>query len=234
METAVEAVLGESLQYVIVDDADAGAASIQYLKDRGAGRSGFIPVSVVKPFAPTAGAAGDARLLDRVRVKPGFERVAEALLGHVSVADDLAQAMDIFGRNGSLRTVVTLAGDVVSHQGIMVGGSPDKLAGILAKKKEVKDLSRNWSGWKANWRPPGGGKRQWSRTCVRPKASCSNRSKRTARRDRPKPRPKRRCTRPRKTSSTPAATWRSSSSKKNSCRGKPAIWKTRWPKRTGP
>ncbi|MBW2320415.1 MAG: AAA family ATPase [Deltaproteobacteria bacterium] len=47
-ETAVEAVLGESLQYIIVKDQKAGLGSIDYLQTTGEGRGGFIPVSSVK------------------------------------------------------------------------------------------------------------------------------------------------------------------------------------------
>jgi chromosome segregation protein len=42
-ETAVEAVLGESLQYILIKDQDTGLNSIRYLQEKEAGRSGFIP-----------------------------------------------------------------------------------------------------------------------------------------------------------------------------------------------
>ena len=51
-ETAIEAVLGESLQYIIVKDQQAGLQAIDYLQHHNAGRSGFIPVSAIKPMAP--------------------------------------------------------------------------------------------------------------------------------------------------------------------------------------
>jgi chromosome segregation protein len=40
--TAVEAALGESLQYIIVQNQQAGLAAISYLQSQSAGRSGFI------------------------------------------------------------------------------------------------------------------------------------------------------------------------------------------------
>ena len=143
-ETAVDAVLGESLQYILVKDQQAGMDSIGYLQTHGAGRSGFIPVSSVRPIDLKYGKASPAsvRLLDHVKVKPGFEKIAETLLGHVTVAADITEALALFNRNGSLQTIVTRNGDVVSHHGIMIGGSPDKLSGILAKKKEIKNLKQ--------------------------------------------------------------------------------------------
>ena len=143
-ETAVEAVLGESLQYVLVNNQTTGLQAIDYLQSSNAGRSGFIPVSTVKHIAPEAQttSAPQQRLLDHVSVKPGFEKIAEALIGHVVVASDMGEALKIFKSNGALQTVVTKSGNIISHQGILIGGSQDKITGILAKKQELKQLNR--------------------------------------------------------------------------------------------
>ncbi|MEJ2661356.1 MAG: hypothetical protein P8Z73_11630, partial [Desulfobacteraceae bacterium] len=37
-----------------------------------------------------------------------------------------------------IQTIVTRSGDIVSHQGMLIGGSQEKLTGILAKKQELK------------------------------------------------------------------------------------------------
>jgi chromosome segregation protein len=141
-ETAVEAILGEALQYILVQDQKAGSAAIEFLQTRQAGRSGFIPVSTVKSLPGTDhhAIAPQQRLLDHVAVQPGFEQAAAALLGHVAIVPTLAEAVELFQRNGRILSIVTLQGDVVSHQGILIGGSQDKLAGILAKKQELKNL----------------------------------------------------------------------------------------------
>ena len=141
-ETAVEAVLGESLQYILVKDQKAGLGSIDYLQTSGEGRGGFIPVSSVKEIVFDNKMKPDCqrRLLNHVSVKEGFEKVTEALLGHVVVTADIEEAMKIFNSNGVWQTVVTKDGDLISHQGIMVGGSKEKLSGILAKKQEIKKI----------------------------------------------------------------------------------------------
>ena len=142
-DTAVEAALGESLQYILVADQSAGTGAIDYLQQSQAGRCGFIPVGSLRPMddRPDKRPAHDRRLLNHVGVKEGFESVAEALLGHVAVTDTLAAAQELYQRNGRVQTVVTRAGDLLSHQGVMIGGSPDKLSGILAKKQEIKSLT---------------------------------------------------------------------------------------------
>jgi chromosome segregation protein len=142
-ENAVEAVLGEALQYVLVQDHQAGAAAVGYLQTSGAGRCGFIPISSTKPLCGAGGQlTGGQRLLDHVAVPPEFRSIAEALLGHVVVVPTLQDACELFNRNGRVQTIVTPEGDVVSHQGILLGGSPEQLSGILAKKQELKDLAR--------------------------------------------------------------------------------------------
>jgi chromosome segregation protein len=141
-QTAVEAALGESLQYIIVRDSQTGIEAIEYLQSQAAGRSGFIPVQTV------AGIDEDRRmspngydpLLKHVKITAGYEKIAESLLSHVIVADDIQKAMELFTRNKARMSVVTRQGNMISRQGIMLGGSQEKLSGILAKKQELRDL----------------------------------------------------------------------------------------------
>ncbi len=159
-ETAVEAVLGESLQYVLVKDQEIAMAAIAYLQTAAAGRSGFIPVSEIRNLSPTSpiknvgdklfprlkmsGTSIGDPLLNHVSVKAGFEKVGEALLGHVTVAENMGEALERHAsdRGNGTAVVVTKQGDCISHQGIMIGGSQENLAGILAKKQELKELER--------------------------------------------------------------------------------------------
>ena len=141
-ETAVEAVLGESLQYIIVKDQQTAQASINYLQTTGAGRSGFIPLPCVKAMQVISPKKPNPAnlLLNHVVVKPGFEDIIKALLDHVVIADNLEAALNVYNHNGVFQTVVTKDGDIVSHQGILIGGSKENLAGILVKKQEIKSL----------------------------------------------------------------------------------------------
>jgi chromosome segregation protein len=142
-ETAVEAVLGESLQYIIVQSQQAGIDAIDYLQTSGTGRSGFIPVPTVKAMTSPDMKRPDpsGRLLNHISVKAGFEDIANALLGHVVVADSMTDALKLFNANGKLQTIVTKDGNLVSHQGIFIGGSKEKLSGILLKKQEMRQLA---------------------------------------------------------------------------------------------
>ncbi|BBO81540.1 chromosome partition protein Smc [Desulfosarcina ovata subsp. sediminis] len=143
-ETAVEAALGESLQYILVQDQTAGAAAIDHLQQAQSGRCGFVPVGAIRAIddRPEKLPDPEQRLLKHVQVKEGYAPVAGALLGHVAVSDTLADAREIYNRNGRVQTVVTRGGDLLSHQGVMIGGSPEKLSGILAKKQEIRSLAQ--------------------------------------------------------------------------------------------
>ncbi len=141
---AVEAALGETLQYIIVESQQAGLSAIDYLQRHSAGRSGFIPVSALHDT--TAGIAErpdpSRLLLHQVSVQPGFEAIAQALLGNVVLAETLEEALSIFNQNGRIQTLVTRNGDVVSPKGFMIGGSKDASSGILVKKQEIKALQQ--------------------------------------------------------------------------------------------
>lgn len=143
-QSAVEAVLGEALQYILVDAPETGVRAIKYLQNHGAGRSGFIPASILdhagEERRPPAGDVDP--LLSHVAVKNGYAKVAAAFLGHVIVAENIHDALEIFNGNRHRLTIVTKEGDIVSRQGIMIGGSQDNLPGILAKKQELKTLEQ--------------------------------------------------------------------------------------------
>ncbi len=78
--------------------------------------------------------------MNYVRVKEGFEEALEDLLGNVLVAADLETALELWNQNGDNWTVVTADGQVISENGIMTGGSKDKLSGILEKKRELEEM----------------------------------------------------------------------------------------------
>ncbi len=138
-EAALEAAMGESLQYLLAVNAEAGLRAISFLKNQQAGRCGFIPLDDIRKPPETVGAQTD-RLIRHVHVQPEYEHVSEALLGHVVVAETLEEAIRIQGDSRSGQIAVTLDGQVVSPQKILIGGSSEPSAGILAKKKELAAL----------------------------------------------------------------------------------------------
>ena len=143
-EAALEAAMGESLQYLLAVNAQAGLRAISFLKNHQAGRCGFIPLDEIRK-PPEIVAPQPDRLIRHVQFQPEFEPVAETLIGHVVLAETLEEAIRIQDDSNSGRTVVTRDGQVVSPEKILIGGSSDPTAGILAKKNELAALEQEIS-----------------------------------------------------------------------------------------
>ncbi len=150
-EAAVEAALGETLQYVIVRDQEGGVAAIDYLRTESAGWGSFIPMKGLRPIMDMntavpvrASLPGSlSPLIDHMKVKEAYEDLVESLMGHVVVAEDLKAALALWNKNGYPQAVVTGKGERVCSQGILTGGSSGNAAsGILAKKREIRELGR--------------------------------------------------------------------------------------------
>ncbi len=148
-ELAVEAVLGETLHYILVHDSEAGIASIAYLKENNAGRGGFIrisePLDHPKPQSDTPTAMTANRLMDHVHILPGYESSIRTLLDSVLVADNFTAAVDMWRAGKQLHDIVSRDGDIITASGVMIGGSRDKLSGIFEKKRELKELGQTIS-----------------------------------------------------------------------------------------
>jgi chromosome segregation protein len=136
-ETALDAALGEALQYVIVTDAQAGLSAIDYLSRHQAGRAGFIPLTASAGHVSEPAPGSSQRLLDHLKIPTPYVTLAEALIGHVHVTD----ALPAFDRQSETNTsIVTLQGDLLTHQGVFIGGSQDPGSGISARKQELRTL----------------------------------------------------------------------------------------------
>ena len=145
-EKAVEAVLGERLQYVIVESHEEGVEAVEYLKASALGRGSFLPLRSGKgknndsegpaPYPDTQ------RLINHVRVKDGYNPIAQYLFGDVLLVNNLNNAIELWKSNGADKTFVTFDGEIVDAQGVITGGySNGSDGGILQKRREIKDLS---------------------------------------------------------------------------------------------
>jgi chromosome segregation protein len=146
LEPAVEAALGDRLQYVIVEHHEAGLEAIQYLKSESRGRSSFIPLSLRSlehGGAPELGREGVVgHLRDLVSCEGVYAPIADYLLGDVTVVEDLPRALRLWRENGNRSRLVTLDGEVLDPWGVVTGGSRQGAGwGLLQKKREIKELS---------------------------------------------------------------------------------------------
>jgi len=148
-EAAVEAVLGDKLQYVIVRSQEAGIQAIDYLKEAAVGRSSFVPLAVRHVAARGINAEHlreAERLLDHVEVKENFRGIAEYLLGDVLLIPDLRNGLTLWNRNGFRGTFVTPEGDMISPQGVLTGGRNGHTdRSLLRNKREMETLEEEVS-----------------------------------------------------------------------------------------
>ncbi|MBI1912677.1 MAG: chromosome segregation protein SMC [Deltaproteobacteria bacterium] len=144
-EKAVEAVMGDRLQYVLVESHKEGVEAIEYLKTNSAGKGSFIPVKDARPSVSpvtvaSVNAAGAKELLTELKIKDGYREIVNFLLGDVLIVENLAFAVEAWKQN-SFKTIVTLDGEVIDAQGIITGGTvKGSDAGILQKRGEIKQL----------------------------------------------------------------------------------------------
>jgi len=140
-ERAVESVLGDLLQHVIVERHDQAAAGLALVREQDAGRCGFV---VIDPVADTyqprevLRQPGVVPIADVVRIGGAHAATIQQVLPHAYVADSFEQAV-AFARETSA-VVATLEGDVLHGPHVVAGGAKAESRGILATKREIKEL----------------------------------------------------------------------------------------------
>jgi len=148
-ERAVEAVLGERIQSIVVRDQSEGLSALQYLKESREGRGVFVPVTLRSREESVAYVGEEGVLMpltDVVRVSEECGGLVRGLLGGTLLVRDLKCALKLWNRNGVWNSYVTLDGDMVTADGILVGGAQEKgESRVLAVKREIRELEKEVS-----------------------------------------------------------------------------------------
>jgi chromosome segregation protein len=143
VETAVEAVLAERAEAVVVERLDGAVDAIEALRNQRTGRGLF--------FAPPGIDAEDAGfvplgepLANRVRAREGYEDLVPLLFRGVNLVEDLREVTRVYGGRRLPATFVTRNGDVLTPEGLLRGGGPSGVSevssGALARVREVREL----------------------------------------------------------------------------------------------
>ena len=143
-ESAVEAVLGDKLQYVVVKSQEEGVRAIDYLKSYQLGRGSFVPVELRGHHDETytdEHLREAEPLLRKVSVKEEFQQIADCLLGDVLITPSIESGITLWKKNGFKGTFVTPEGDTISPHGVLTGGSGSAVEkSLLATKREIAGL----------------------------------------------------------------------------------------------
>lgn len=143
LERAVEAALGERLQWIVVDTFATAKAALGYLGEDGGGQATFLPLDRLEAVAE-AHAPADQGVLGVAGRLVGSQHpaVSQTLLGSVVVVRDLGAAERLWSGNGNGTSFVTVAGEVLLPPGAVGGGRAPAGgdASLLGRKRVIREL----------------------------------------------------------------------------------------------
>jgi chromosome segregation protein len=144
LERPVAAVLGERLQWIVVERFEHARAAVNFLRARRGGSATFVPLENVARERSAGGIPEDngVRWLSR-SVRASADGLLEHLLGLAGIVEHLDEAEALWRRNGVVATYVTPEGDVLGPQGYLRGGGEAADAAehaLLARKRQVREL----------------------------------------------------------------------------------------------
>ena len=167
-ERAVEACLGDLLQHVVVERLDHVSAGLKLIRQENAGRCGFIvgrpdngaavatysgtgegslvEISDDKPSGLSLIPSGAVALTSVVRIGGPFPEAVQAVMGGAMIAESFEAAARIAPTVPF--PVATLEGDVFRGRYVVTGGDKAESRGILATKREIKELREKLAGSK--------------------------------------------------------------------------------------
>jgi chromosome segregation protein len=147
-ERAVEACLGDLLQHIVVERLEQVSAGLQLIRQENAGRAGFIvgrpsevtelPGLLAEGAASTEAPSGTVALSSVVRVGGPFPQAIHAIMGGALIAESFEAASRVAPTVPF--PVATLDGDVFRGRHVVTGGEKAESRGILATKREIKEL----------------------------------------------------------------------------------------------
>ncbi|MEM7580587.1 MAG: chromosome segregation protein SMC, partial [Cyanobacteria bacterium P01_A01_bin.80] len=124
-QRALEIAAGGRLGQIVVEDDSVGAAGIQLLKQRRAGRATFLPLNKIR--APRINESGNLRYangfidyaVNLIDCEPRYDDVFAYVFGNTVVFETINQARNHLGKV----RIVTLEGELLETSGAMTGGS---------------------------------------------------------------------------------------------------------------
>src|SRR5213594_1853692 len=150
LETAVEAVLGDRLQWVVVERFEQARAALSYLGREGAGAATLLPLETLPPPPDLPEDSPDISWAARL-VGGSRPELVSYLLGGVGMVSHLDQAESLWRRNGLAATYVTRSGEVLAPTGRLSGGRRDSERqgndqSILGRKRAIRQLEEELGG----------------------------------------------------------------------------------------
>lgn len=146
-QVAIEAVLGNALQFIVVEKADFCNICLSHIKKNQLGRVTFIPLDIVSVppvkkeisrLKKIKGIIGHA--MDLISYDQSASPAIQFLLNNTIITDTLDTAITLKKQGFPFR-FVSLDGEILNTTGLIVGGSHKSL-GILERKNSLRRLKK--------------------------------------------------------------------------------------------
>ncbi|MBE6623653.1 MAG: chromosome segregation protein SMC [Ruminococcaceae bacterium] len=143
--TAIETALGAAVTNIVVENEDSAKKAISFLKEKGAGRATFLPLTSIREniidepsLEKEKGFVGIGSLL--VSCEKKYNIVAGYLLGRTVVADNIDNASVIARKYRFRYRIVTLDGQLINAGGSYTGGSAAAKTGAMSRNADIEAL----------------------------------------------------------------------------------------------
>jgi len=143
---AIEAALGRNLHAVVLKDADVAFEIIAQLKKKKLGQAALLLPQLTQPAQKSVWKILPENALawatDKLVAPQSLEPLIRQLLENVAIFSDLQQALECKKHEPAL-AMATLAGEFVSTEGILFGGSSEvRAASLLERKAQIAELAK--------------------------------------------------------------------------------------------
>lgn len=154
---AIEVILSNNLQNLVVDYASDAIKAINFLKSNHGGRASFILLQEISPkyinpdhlqIAYTQSGFVDLAS-NLITTKPQYDVLVKYLLGNILVVKTIEDGANIFKIFNNY-TIVSLDGNIIRSNKVMTGGSLPKTHNLLNSEQEIIDLSAKKPPLEAN------------------------------------------------------------------------------------
>lgn len=145
---ALEVCTLASKNFIIVSDADASKAAINYLKDNNLGRATFFPIDTIKPKGidyDTLNILENEKdylgiLADFVKCDEKYHDIVYNQLGNIILTNNIDSANYLSKLINNRYKIVTLDGEVIHVGGSITGGSINLNTSPVSIKNELNEL----------------------------------------------------------------------------------------------
>jgi chromosome segregation protein len=148
-QKAIEAVLSNAMQHIVVEHSSDAVRAINFLKQNRAGRATFIPLSAIKEkyisnnylLAIESKKGFIGRASDLIEVKPKYQILIDFLLGSIIIVDTIENAKSISELIEKKYMIVSQEGDMIRVGGVLSGGQASRNSGVFGIEDQIEKLN---------------------------------------------------------------------------------------------